>query len=90
MALSVVGHIGDIQGAFFIISNEKINAKIARAYQEKLPYMLVVGPKEAESNTVNVRIQGLKESKTVRIEDFLEMAKCKIAEKNIDLDILII
>ncbi len=66
-------------------SNEKISAKIARAHTEKLPYMLVVGPKEAQSKTVNVRIQGLSETKTVSIESFLEMAKCKIADKNIDL-----
>ncbi len=66
-------------------SDEKINAKIARAHAEKLPYMLVVGPKEAESNTVNVRIRRLKENKTASIEDFLEMAKSKIADKKIDL-----
>ncbi|MHC4496496.1 MAG: threonine--tRNA ligase, partial [Planctomycetota bacterium] len=34
-------------------SNEKINAKIAKAHAEKLPYMLVVGPREAQSGTVN-------------------------------------
>jgi threonyl-tRNA synthetase len=66
-------------------TNEKIGAKIARTHTEKLPYMLVVGPKEAESKTVNVRIQGLAETKTVSIESFLEMAKRKIANKNIDL-----
>jgi threonyl-tRNA synthetase len=66
-------------------SNEKISAKIARAHSDKLPYMLVVGPKESASNTVNVRIRGLKESQTVSIESFLEMAKSKIADKKIDL-----
>ena len=66
-------------------SNEKINAKIARAYSEKLPYMLVVGPREAQSDTVNVRIRGVKENKTVRIDEFLGIAKDKIADKKIDL-----
>jgi threonyl-tRNA synthetase len=66
-------------------TNEKINAKIARAHGDKLPYMLVVGPKEAVSNTVNVRIRGLKDSQTISIESFLEMAKSKIADKKIDL-----
>ncbi len=70
-------------------SNEKISAKIAKAHNKKLPYMLVVGPKEAQSNTVNVRIRKSQESKTVKIDGFLEMAKCKIADKNIDLDFLI-
>jgi threonyl-tRNA synthetase len=67
------------------LSDQKINAKIARAHSEKLPYMLVVGPREAESNTVNVRIRAVKENKTVAIEEFLEIAKRKIADKTIDL-----
>ena len=66
-------------------SNEKINAKIAKAHSEKLPLMLVVGPKEAQSNTVNVRIRGVKENKTVQIDEFLGIAKDKIADKKIDL-----
>jgi len=66
-------------------SNEKINAKIAKAHGEKLPFMLVVGPKEAQSDTVNVRIRGVKENKTVRIDEFLGIAKDKIADKKIEL-----
>ena len=66
-------------------SDEKIAAKIARAHSEKLPYMLVVGPKEAQSDTVNVRIRGMKESKAMTIAEFLAMVKRKIADKKIDL-----
>ncbi len=67
------------------LSSEKIGAKIAKAHSEKLPYMLVVGPKEAQSNTVNVRIRGDKETKAVGVDEFLRIAKCKIADKTIDL-----
>ena len=66
-------------------SDEKIAAKIARAHSEKLPYMLVVGPKEAQSGTVNVRRRGIKESKAMTMTEFLEMVKSKIADKKIDL-----
>jgi len=66
-------------------SNEKINAKIAKAHGEKLPFMLVVGPREAESGTVNVRIRGVKENKTVDIGEFLKIAESKIADKEINL-----
>jgi threonyl-tRNA synthetase len=66
-------------------SDEKIGAKIAKAHGEKLPYMLVVGPKEAEAGTVNVRIQGIKENKTVEIDEFIGNVKSKIADKKIDL-----
>ncbi len=67
-------------------SNEKINAKIAKAHAQKLPFMLVVGPKEAQSDNVNVRIRGLRGNKTVGIDEFLTMAIDKIADKKIDLD----
>jgi threonyl-tRNA synthetase len=67
------------------MSNEKIDAKIAKAHSEKLPYMLVVGPKEARANTVNVRIRGDKETKTMEIDKFITIAKRKIADKKIEL-----
>lgn len=66
-------------------SNEKVAAKIARAHGEKLPYMLVVGPQEAQSNTVNVRIRGIQQNKTMGIDEFIVTAKSIIADKKIDL-----
>jgi len=67
------------------LTDEKVNAKIAKAHGEKLPCMLIVGPKEAQSNTVNVRIRANKKTKTIEIGEFLEMAKRKIADKKTDL-----
>ena len=67
------------------LSDEKIGAKIAKALSEKLPYMLVVGPKEAASNAVNVRTHGLKETKTVGIDGFVAISKQKIADKQVEL-----
>ncbi len=67
------------------LSDEKIGAKIAKAHAEKAPYMLVVGPKEAESNTVNVRFRGGNQSRTVAIDEFLAAAKQKIAQKDVDV-----
>lgn len=66
------------------LSGEKIGAKIAKAHGERIPYMLVVGPKEAQSSTVNVRIRGSQESTTVSVEQFLAIAKQKIADKTVD------
>jgi len=66
-------------------SDEKIGAKIARAHSRRLPYMLVVGPKEAESGMVNVRIRGTKETRDVEISEFIDVAERKIADKEIDL-----
>ena len=35
--------------------SEKVGAKIRRAQMEKVPYMLVLGPKEVDAGTVAVR-----------------------------------
>jgi threonyl-tRNA synthetase len=67
------------------LSDEKIDAKIAKAHSRKLPYMLVVGPKEVQSASVNVRIRGEKETKTVEIDKFIAIAQLKIAEKKVEL-----
>jgi len=67
------------------LSNEKIGAKIAKAYAERLPYMLVVGPKEARSDTVNVRIRGEEHNKTVQLSKFPDIAGKKAANKELDL-----
>ena len=67
------------------MSDEKIDVKIAKAHSRRLPFMLVVGPKEAQSGTVNVRMLGDKVTKTVGIDKFIAIAKLKIAEKKAEL-----
>jgi threonyl-tRNA synthetase len=67
------------------LSNEKIGAKIAKAHGDRLPYMLVIGPREADSDSVNVRIRGVTDNKTIKFDEFLNMAKSKIADKQMDL-----
>jgi threonyl-tRNA synthetase len=37
------------------LRNEKVNAKVREAQLQKVPYMLVVGDREAEAGTVSVR-----------------------------------
>ena len=67
------------------ISDEKIGAKIVKAHGWKLPIMLVVGPKEAENNEVNIRTRGSRDQKNMNVDEFIEAAKRIIAAKNIDL-----
>ena len=50
--------------------NEKIGYKIREAKLDKIPYILVVGDKEAEESTVNVNKRGVEEKYTVSFEDF--------------------
>jgi threonyl-tRNA synthetase len=55
-------------------SNEKLGAKIRNAQLKKVPFMLVVGEKEAQSGSVAVRRRGGEQS-TVTIEEFIKQAK---------------
>jgi threonyl-tRNA synthetase len=67
------------------LTDEKIGAKIARTHGDKPPYMLVVGPKESQSDSVNVRIRGQEQTKTVKVDEFAAIASKKIADKQVEL-----
>lgn len=54
--------------------NEKIGYKIREARLEKLPYILVVGDKEAEEGTVSVRKRGVEESTVMTKDAFAAQA----------------
>ena len=50
--------------------NEKIGRKIRDNEMKRIPYMLIVGEKEAENEEVSVRKQGEGDQGTMKIEDF--------------------
>lgn len=52
--------------------NEKIGYKIREARMEKVPYVLVLGDKEAEEGTVNVNKRGVEEKETQSLADFVK------------------
>ena len=62
--------------------SEKIGYKIRQAQMEKVPYMLVVGDKEMEDNSVNVRKHGGDELGTVPFDEFFNSIKIEITERN--------
>ncbi|MGL5637051.1 MAG: His/Gly/Thr/Pro-type tRNA ligase C-terminal domain-containing protein, partial [Bacteroidales bacterium] len=53
--------------------NEKIGRKIRDNEMKKIPYLLVVGEKEAENNQVSVRKQGEGDQGTMSVTDFAAM-----------------
>jgi threonyl-tRNA synthetase len=61
--------------------NEKMNAKIREHAMQKVPFMLVVGDKEAEANQVNVRTRGHEKTETVPTADFIAQIKKLVDEK---------
>ena len=62
--------------------SEKIGYKIRQAQMAKVPYMLVVGDKEVEEGTVNVRKHGGDELGSVPFEEFFNSIKTEIIERN--------
>jgi threonyl-tRNA synthetase len=62
-------------------ASEKIGAKIRSAQLEKIPYMLVIGQKEAEANSVSVRHRSRGDLGTQSVEAFLESVTKEVAER---------
>ena len=61
--------------------NEKIGFKIREAQMQKIPYMLVVGDKEAEEKTVAVRARGKGDLGAMSMDEFESMLLKEIATK---------
>jgi threonyl-tRNA synthetase len=60
-------------------SNERIQAKIKTASEMKIPYLLVVGPRDAEQRQVSVRARGIqKDLGAVPLDAFLESIRGEI------------
>lgn len=60
--------------------NEKIGYKIREAQLKKIPYMLIVGEKEVESNTVSVRSRDNGDQGSVALNEFVN----KVSKDNKD------
>jgi threonyl-tRNA synthetase len=60
---------------------ERMNAKIRDAQNQKIPYMLVVGDRELEGESISVRLRSEENLGSMPFEDFLERAKKEIAER---------
>ena len=63
-------------------SNEKIGYKIRLAQQEdRVPYMLIIGAKEAEAGTVAVRTRSGEDLGAMSLDDFAAKLQSEIKEK---------
>jgi len=61
--------------------NEKMNAKIREHALQKAPYIVVVGDKEAQAGTVNVRTRGKEKTNDMPAVEFVARVCKLIAEK---------
>ncbi len=61
--------------------NETIGKKIREGEMQKIPYLLVVGDKEMESDLVATRERGKRDLGTMKTEEFIEKIKEEIKNK---------
>lgn len=62
--------------------NEKMQYKIRSSQTQKIPYQLIVGDKEMQDGTVNVRRYGHKDTQTMASSDFVQLIQDDIARKS--------
>ena len=60
---------------------EKTGYKIREAQMQKIPYMLVVGDKEVENNTVSVRTREDGDIGAIKVEEFIKKIKEEITDR---------
>jgi threonyl-tRNA synthetase len=63
--------------------SEKIGAKIRHAQLEKIPYMLVVGDREAEEGKIAVRTRNDGDIGTMTVEEFVQRATEEVRQRTI-------
>ncbi|HBG55387.1 MAG TPA: threonine--tRNA ligase, partial [Ruminococcaceae bacterium] len=64
--------------------NEKIGYKIREAQLQKIPYMLVVGEKEAQSGGISVRSRKSGDLGAMKPEEFIKRAQREVRDKAVD------
>jgi threonyl-tRNA synthetase len=63
----------------------RMGAKIAAARERNIPWMLIMGDRDAAANAVSVRLRTDEDLGAMSVPEFLEMARAVIDSKQIEL-----
>ncbi len=63
------------------LSDNRMNAKIRNAQNEKIPYMLILGEKEETTNTVSLRVRDGEQKHGMELPELIQMLKDRIDSK---------
>ena len=77
--LDKIGLRVEVQG-----SEDRLGNRIRKAQNEKIPYMLVVGEKEIQSQTVAVRSRSKGDLGAIGLAEFVEKAKSEVEKRTIE------
>jgi len=61
--------------------SETVSYKIRKAEKEKAPLIIVIGDKEIEKSTVNVRERGKEKQVEMLVDDFIKKVLDKVEKK---------
>jgi threonyl-tRNA synthetase len=67
------------------LDDSRLNAKIRACQTRKIPYMLVVGQKEADEGTVSIRLRNGKQLAQMTLDSFISYIEEKVREKSLEL-----
>jgi len=67
------------------LGDERLNAKIRTCQTRKIPYMLVVGQREADEGAVSVRLRDGRQLSAMKVDDFIAYAVEKIENRSLEL-----
>jgi len=68
-----------------MLSEERMNAKIRDAQGQKVPYMLVVGAKERDEETVAVRVRDGRQLPAMKVAEFVALVGRLVSERSLEL-----
>ncbi|MGC4190136.1 MAG: threonine--tRNA ligase [Thermomicrobiales bacterium] len=68
-------------------SSGRMQAKIRNAQLQKIPYMLVIGKREAEADSVAVRLRSGEDLGTKTVQEFLDLVLPVVETKSLDLQV---
>ena len=65
--------------------SESMNYKIRESLQDKkIPYVVVIGDKEIEADSLSIRVRGIGQIGTLKTDEFIEKIKAEINSRNSD------
>jgi len=68
-----------------MLSEERMNAKIRDAQNQKIPYMVILGQREQDERTVSLRLRTGGQENGIALDAFTARALEKIETKALDL-----
>ncbi len=66
-------------------ASETLGNRIRKAQEQKIPYMLVMGDKEMQNGSVNVRLRSGENLGELKIDEFSKRMNAKVSSKALDL-----